>query len=86
MGGCIFFGAVIFGLLAYKYDKHILIYLTGFLGAYIFVRGVSIFAGHFPNEFVLYGQLQSGTFDNLEWQFYLYMLAVVVVGVSGIIF
>ena len=81
-----FFGAVIFGYLAYRFDKHILVYLTSFLGAYIFIRGTSIFFGHFPNEFVLYGQIQAGVFDGLEWQFYVYIVFVVITGVLGAIF
>jgi hypothetical protein len=86
MGCMAFFGAVIFGFLAYKFDKHILVYLTSFLGAYIFIRGTSIFFGHFPNEFVLYGQIQAGVFDGLEWQFYVYIVFVVITGVLGAIF
>ena len=86
MGCMSFFGAVIFGWLAYKYDKHILVYLTSFLGAYLFIRGLSIFIGGFPNEFILYGQIEAGIFDGLEWHFYVYMLAVLVTGVLGVIF
>jgi len=45
--------ALLFGYLAYKYDKHIIIYLTSFIGAYAFIRGISMFAGNFPNEIFL---------------------------------
>jgi hypothetical protein len=54
MGVMAFLGAAIFGFLAYKYEKLILVYLTSFIGAYFFVRGLSIFIGGFPNELVLY--------------------------------
>lgn len=60
-------GCFIFGWLANKYDKHILVYLTALIGSYCLIRGISIFAGHFPNEVVLYGQISSGTFDGLTW-------------------
>jgi len=57
--------AITGGYIAWRFDKHLIIYLTAFIGAYALVRGISVFAGHFPNEMVLYGQLQSGTFDGL---------------------
>lgn len=45
--------AIALGLLAYKYDRYLIIYLTGFIGAYAFIRGISMFAGGFPNEILL---------------------------------
>jgi len=76
-------GALIFGYLAYKFDKHIIIYLTSFIGAYAFIRGISMFAGKFPNEVFLIQQLQNNAFDGLGWEFYVYMIAVFVLGVLG---
>lgn len=78
--------AALGGFLAWKFDRHIIIYITSFLGAYALVRGVSVFAGKFPNELVLYGQLTSGTFDGLNNEFYIYFGAIVVTGILGCVF
>lgn len=60
-----FLGAIIVGYLSWKYQKVLIVYLSAFFGAYAFVRGISLFAGNFPNEIALYGQLSSGSFAGL---------------------
>lgn len=85
MGSMSFVGAVIFGVLAYKFEKLILVYLTSFIGSYFFVRGLSCFIGGFPNEFVLYGQIEAGIFEGLDWEFYVYIVGIVVTGVLAAI-
>ena len=77
---------MLLGSLAYKFDRHLVIYLTAFIGAYSFVRGISMFAGHFPNEILLYQQLSNNVFTGLSWEFYLYMAAMFILGVCGIRF
>lgn len=47
-------GAVAGGYLVWKHDKVLIVYLTAFIGGYALVRGVSMFAGNFPNEIFLY--------------------------------
>ena len=42
--------ALICAYLAWKFFHQILIFGTAFFGAYVLVRGISMFAGHFPNE------------------------------------
>ncbi|CDW77915.1 UNKNOWN [Stylonychia lemnae] len=78
-------GALLFGFLAYKFDRHIIIYLTSFIGAYAFIRGISMYAGKFPNEIFLIQQLKNNAFDGLGWEFYLYLVAIVILGVLGCI-
>ena len=77
--------AIILGFLAFKFDRHIIVYLTAFIGAYAFIRGISIFAGKFPNEVVLFGQLAQGVFTGLGYEFYLYLAAIVATGIAGTI-
>jgi hypothetical protein len=48
----IFFG-VLGAYLAYRFFDIIVILSTALIGAYSFVRGISMFAGHFPNEMIL---------------------------------
>ncbi len=78
-----FLSALAGGYLVWKFGKHIVVYVTAFLGAYAFVRGISIWAGHFPNEVALYGQISSGTFSGLEPEFYGYLAGIAVLGVLG---
>lgn len=77
--------AIAGGYLVWKFGKHIVVYVTAFLGAYALVRGISIWAGKFPNEVALYGQISSGTFTGLEPEFYAYLAGIVVLGVIGTI-
>lgn len=71
--------------LGWRFDKLIIVYVTAFLGAYALVRGISIFAGKFPNEIALYGQLSSGTFEGLGGVFYGYLAGIVITGIVGVI-
>jgi hypothetical protein len=78
--------ALVGGYLAWRFDRHLIVYLTSAIGAYALIRGISIFAGKFPNEMVLYGQLSSGAYDGLNNEFYAYFFAIVVTAVLGIVF
>lgn len=53
-------GAVTAGL-AFLFKDHIVIFTTALIGSYITIRGISMFAGGFPNEFTLYQQILNGT-------------------------
>ena len=63
--------------------EHFLIISTSFVGAYFFVRGISLFVGGFPNEVTLYEQISEGTasFSSL---FIGYLVAILVLTLSGI--
>jgi len=49
------------GYLAFIWEDHIVILATSLIGAYLFIRGISIFAGGFPNEITLYQEISEGT-------------------------
>lgn len=80
-----FLGALALGYLTYKFDKLLIVYLTAFLGAYAFIRGISMFAGKYPNEIFLYQQLSNNAFEGLGWEFYVYLASMAITGVLGII-
>jgi len=71
--------------LGWRFDKLIIVYVTAFLGSYALIRGVSVFAGKFPNEVALYGQLSSGTFEGLGGAFYGYLAGIVITGIIGVV-
>ena len=51
---CVCIGcAIVAAILTFVIFDHVLIIMTSFAGAYSFWRGISLFAGGFPNEFTL---------------------------------
>ena len=45
--------ALISIFISYKKSDHIMIYTTAMIGSYLFVRGISLYAGGYPNEFTM---------------------------------
>jgi len=84
--------ALSFGLaiaLAYTAFKHfnaIVIFGTSLIGSYSFIRGISIFAGHYPNEVMIFNQLSNGVKPELDGYFYLYFSGIVVMFVLGVVY
>ena len=69
--------------LAFKKHEKIMIFGTAFIGAYSFVRGISLFAGHYPSEVQIYAELSSGVTPHFSWQFYVYLVAIVILFIGG---
>lgn len=70
--------AVTFAILAFIFVDIILVISTSFMGAYLFWRGISLYAGGYPNEFELIKQVQSGAAPHVDPWFYAYLGAIVV--------
>ena len=68
-------------LLAYWLKDIIVILATAFIGAYAFIRGISIFAGYFPSEFTIIDLKNRGEKEQLDelitWRFYVYLTFIV---------
>jgi hypothetical protein len=43
----------LFGYLTFVLFERVLIFGTALIGSYSFIRGISMFAGHFPSEIVI---------------------------------
>lgn len=56
---------------------------TAFVGAYMMIRGVSVFLGHFPNELTLIDQIKEGVLPKTEWQLWVYLIFIVIIFVVG---
>jgi len=81
---CVSFGLAILGaFLAYRFYNQIIIFSTSLIGSYAFIRGISLFAGHYPNEVMIYSQIANGVKPELTWEFYAYFSGMVVMFVSG---
>ena len=85
------FWLFIFGLaaisagLSFVIFDHVLIFSTSLIGSYSFVRGISLYAGGYPNEFTLAELIQQGLYKEIDVLFYAYFCAIVVIFVVGVI-
>jgi len=77
--------AVLFAFLAWRYFDKILIFGTALLGGYALVRGISMFAGHYPNEVEIISQLANGIKPHLDGYFYIYLGGIIVAFVLGVV-
>ena len=79
--------AIILGFLAFKVEKLVVIAVTGIVGAYMIVRGISLYAGGFPNEMALGKEIEEGgiSFDEFPKTFYGYLAGIGVCAIVGII-
>lgn len=53
--------------LSFKYYDVIVIFLTAAIGSYAFIRGISLFAGHFPSEYYIVKEITNGEGVNFGW-------------------
>jgi hypothetical protein len=77
--------AALFAFLAFRFFESILIYGTAFIGSYAFVRGISLFTGHYPNEIEIFQQLENGIKPELDGYIYIYLVGILVVFVIGVV-
>jgi len=78
--------ALICGLVALFIYEHVIIISTAVTGAYLAVRGVSLFAPHqyaYPSEIDIAKQIQYNGVSNLPGIFYLYFSLIVVFAIAG---
>jgi len=78
------FGLALVGIyLAHKFEDFLKISVTSFLGSYLFVRGISMFAGGFTSEFELYQQVKNGTahLSTAEFGYFAGIIAFWILGI-----
>ena len=68
--------AAVAAILTFCIFNHVIILMTSFAGAYAFWRGISLFAGGFPNEFTLAQEIEEGAVTSITGWFYAYMVAI----------
>ena len=78
--------ALIAAGLAFVFYYHAVILSTAFVGSYAFVRGISLYAGGYPNEMALIEMIKSGAIDHISYWFYLYLFFIIVFSVLTAIF
>jgi hypothetical protein len=76
LAGC----ALVAFFIGYKVETAVIIMVTSFVGSYGLVRGISLYAGHFPSESQLHDEIRSGAVDwkSFDKIFYIYLGAIVI--------
>jgi hypothetical protein len=80
--------AIAMFFVAVKVEKTVIILLTAFIGSYAFIRGISLYAGHFPSETELHNELETGviTWKTMPKAYYGYLAGILVMTVLTTIF
>jgi hypothetical protein len=71
--------------MAFCFYFPVIITVTSFSGSYMFIRGISLFAGGYPNEFTLINELENGVIPNMDMWFYLYLGFIVAFTILGMV-
>lgn len=64
--------------------KFMCIISTSFLGAYLVIRGLSIFIGYYPDELTIAKKIRYKEMDDVGWEFYLYFSFILILAGFGI--
>jgi len=71
------------GILSIFWYHYIVIVCTSIIGSFLFIRGISLFAGGYPNEFTIYERIRDGELNGMPWTFYIYMIGMVILFFIG---
>ena len=69
---------VITGVLNLFLFNHAVILATSVAGSYLFIRGISMYAGGFPSEFEIADMIKYGQMPHMDARFYGYMAGFIV--------
>lgn len=75
-----------FAVLGFYAFNHAVIISTAIIGSYAFIRGISLYAGGFPNEFQLVEMIKSGDISGSGFAFYGYLAGFAICAVGCAIF
>merc|ERR1711907_422791 len=80
--------AFVCAIVAAVVEKHVIILITSFVGSYCFVRGISLYAGGFPNEAELETDVKDGkiNWSSFSKWFYVYLAGIIVMTIFGLIY
>ena len=75
---------ITFGVLSFFWYNYIVIICTSILGSYLFVRGIALMLGGYPNEFTIYERIRAHDIGAVPGTFYAYMVGMLVACAVGI--
>jgi Domain of unknown function (DUF4203) len=77
--------AIAFAIAGFFAFNQVIMIGTAFIGSYVTARGISLYAGGFPNEYVLINQIKNGAVDNINPVFYAYLAGIVIMSIIAYI-
>lgn len=77
---------VIAGIVGYFMYNHAIIIATGLIGSYLFIRGISLYAGGYPNEALIVEKISNGLVTDFPASFYGYFAGFIVLTIVSIVF
>lgn len=77
--------AVIFGVISMFLFDYAIIVATSIIGSYGFIRGISFYAGGYPDEYDLVNNVQIGNWDAIPKTFWAYFAAWIVLAIACIV-
>jgi len=82
--------AAVFAIAAYVMYQYIVIFSTSLIGAYATIRGISMYAGGFPDESLVITLIKNNETSQLDtiftWRVYLYLASIILLFIIGVIF
>ncbi len=77
--------AIVGGVLGFVLYNHALIISTSIIGSYMFIRGISLYAGGFPNEMLIIEQIKNNQISDFPATFWAYFAGFVVLTIGMIV-
>jgi len=77
---------MICAFMTFKLFDHTIIFSTAAMGSYLFIRGVSCYAGHYYNEFTMANLLKSGAITDIDPWYWCYVVGFVILLGLGLVY
>ena len=65
-------------------SDHMVIITSGVFGAYIFIRGITMYAGGYVNEFTVILATNNGDLADIQWTMILYWVLMILMAIGSI--
>eukprot|EP00347_Sterkiella_histriomuscorum_P008480 403344934 len=82
---CIVFFSIFVAVLSQIYFDYAVIFGSAIVGSYMFIRGISIYIGGFPNEFILYQNYMNGSVGQTNKTLFVYLFIMIVMAFSSML-
>ena len=79
---------LLIAIISWFTEEYVIMFVTAFVGSYSFVRGISFYAGGFPNEMELHRKFSSGAIDWATFNkwFYAYVTGIVIMSICSVVY
>jgi len=75
---------VVLGVIAFKRFNEMVVLSTSIIGSFFTMRGIGMYFGGFPNEYVLLTELDTGFENTVDPVFYAYLAAIVLMTILSV--